>query len=255
MRFFPITLLSILALMHPGNVAIGQPQAAVPAESAASFRQPTTTVLLPAEPLGDGSYQVIYGTEHGISEQYELARVYARHDPERPLDDYEIGEAEIEIVGEEATLLSNAVFEDYTPSDDETVLVALAMATPNSAYLSVPYRFFTNGITLTDIEDETLIDLNSFVDDGLYMEYVALGVLRQDVVSTATTMRDIMEEPIVEGGRHDGEGLFQAMESSSVSDIRSFLRVRDGIRRYLHGPHMALLGDIRNMVGCWNGVI
>lgn len=113
-------------------------------------------------------------------------------------------------------------------------LLFLPVRTPPSSYQGVLRDLVLQSIGLTDIHETFFYQFSHMTNsDKEEIEGPIFRKMMEDIRFVAKEMRNQMEEPKVEGGRFDGEGLFDAMEQSLESDLRDFLNyIRQRPQKY-----------------------
>jgi hypothetical protein len=68
-----------------------------------------------------------------------------------------------------------------------------------------------------------LMDISILGDDGLFVEHVVLSLLQTHIVQASSELRDYIDNQTIDKGRYQGRGMFDAMEASTLTDMRDFL--------------------------------
>lgn len=113
-------------------------------------------------------------------------------------------------------------------------LLFLPVRAQISSYQGVLRDLALQSIGLTDIHEAFFYQLSQLTtSEKEEIESPVFMKMMEDIRFVAQEMRNQMDEPEVEGGRFDGEGLFDAMEQSQESDLRDFLHyLRQRPRKY-----------------------
>lgn len=170
-----------------------------------------------------GAYIIPSGANAGIQKLKPSVPLFAFYDETRPLEDNLIGMAIVERVESNRTVITPFFKTGFTPRIGERVLVDLPIQLPNPYYRSITHRLASSAITMTDISGNILLDLDSFEDDGLYIEYIILSLFRDDLAKTSLEMRSQMDNMEIKGGRFTGKKLFETMAILTLDDIEDFI--------------------------------
>jgi len=171
----------------------------------------------------DVAYRIYFGMDAGVSKQRQC-KVFAIYDKGKELSDWDIGTGEVLSIEKYWTTVGVDFKEGISADEHETVQIELTINLPQKTYQGIGFKFAQLGITITNQEDEEILSPDtSLRNDSMLAEFLTLKELLQEQKQLASSMRGQMEEPTIDGGRYAGKPLFDAMEGSTISDIKDFL--------------------------------
>ncbi len=171
----------------------------------------------------DVAYRVYFGMDAGVFKQRQC-KVFAIYNQDKELSDWEIGTGEVLTIEKYWTVVGVNFKEGISADEHDTVQIELIINLPQKAYQGIGFKLAQLGITITNQEGEEILSPDtSLYNDSLLAEFLTLQKLLQEQKQLASSMRGHMEEPTIEDGRYAGKPLFDAMEESTISDIKDFL--------------------------------
>ena len=109
-------------------------------------------------------------------------------------------------------------------SADNEYFLKIHLHIQKNKYRSIFFEFLTQNINFISISNETFYTFEKlYKSDSKLLETKILKKLERDIYYVGFFMKNQMPDTVISGGKYDGKRLFDVMQKTKVSDVKSFL--------------------------------